>query len=93
MPTPFANAYNFEKTYNHPRLKETIEKAEKAYQTFEPETIEFCKCAIECVAKEIFLIKNEVCEENQDFHILLGKTLNLLGLKKRTISRWNSGYR
>ena len=41
--SPFQKAYEFEERYGIYRLKITIQKAENAYKTYQPETIGLCK--------------------------------------------------
>lgn len=78
----FQKAYEFEERYGIDRLKLCIEKAEKAYSTYQPETIDFCKCVIESICKFVYESKGESLSKNPDFHKLVGDTLELLGFKK-----------
>ena len=50
---PFLSAYAFEKRFHLHRLHLTINKAETAYKTLEPETIDWCKCIIETACKTV----------------------------------------
>ena len=56
--SPFQKAYEFEQKYDIDRLKLCIQNAEKAYKTLAPETIDYCKCIIESVAKQIIADNN-----------------------------------
>ncbi|RUX10455.1 hypothetical protein EOA30_00475 [Mesorhizobium sp. M8A.F.Ca.ET.059.01.1.1] len=51
--TPLEHALDFQKVFGLARLSATIDKAEKALETLEPETIDYCKCIIEIVCKHI----------------------------------------
>lgn len=51
--TPLEYALDFQKIFRLARLSATIDKAEKALETLEPETIDYCKCIIEIVCKHI----------------------------------------
>lgn len=55
---PFLSAYAFEKLFHLPRLRLTIEKAEAAYKTLEPETIDWCKSIIESMCKQVLREKD-----------------------------------
>lgn len=80
MSSPFLRAYEFEKKYGLDRLKLTLEKAEKAYQTQEPETIDFCKSALECMCKSILAEKGDANHTGiQDVPKLIKATLRALG--------------
>lgn len=80
MSNPFLRAYEFEKKYGVDRLKLTLEKAEQAYKTHEPETIDFCKSALECVCKSILAEKGDTAHTGiQDVPKLIKATLRVLG--------------
>lgn len=83
MSNPFLRAYEFEKKYGLDRLRLTLEKAEQAYKTHEPETIDLCKSALECICKSI--LKERLGDSYKDtlpkIQILVGQTLDILGLK------------
>jgi len=51
--SPLEHAHDFQKVFGLARLSATIDKAEKALETLEPETIDYCKCIIEIVCKHI----------------------------------------
>lgn len=51
--SPLEHAHDFQKVFSLARLSVTIGKAEKALETLEPETIDYCKCIIEIVCKHI----------------------------------------
>lgn len=51
--SPLEHAQDFQKVFQLTRLATTIDKAEKALATLEPETIDYCKCVIEIVCKHI----------------------------------------
>lgn len=80
MSNPFLRAYEFEKRYGLDRLKLTLEKAEQAYKTHEPETIDFCKSALECICKSILAEKSDTQHTGiQDIPKLIKATLRVLG--------------
>lgn len=80
MSNPFLRAYEFEKKYGVDRLKLTLEKAEQAYKTHEPETIDFCKSALECMCKSILAEKGDTAHTGiQDVPKLIKATLRALG--------------
>ncbi len=76
----FQKAYEFEERYGIYRLKITIQKAENAYKTYQPETIGLCKNILESICKIILEEKNEVYSDKENTQTLVGKTLNLLDL-------------
>lgn len=84
--SPFQKAYEFKERYGIDRLKITIEKAETAYKTYQPETIDLCKCMVETICKFVYEAKGESLSKNSDFHKLVGDTLELLGFEKGQIS-------
>ena len=51
--SPLEHAHDFQTVFGLARLSATIDKAEKALETLEPETIDYCKCIIEIVCKHI----------------------------------------
>src|SRR3546814_14152902 len=51
--SPLEHAHDFQKVFGLTRLAATIDKAEGALETLEPETIDYCKCVIEIVCKHI----------------------------------------
>lgn len=85
---PFLRAYAFEKKYNLSRLRITLEKAEKAYQTHQPETIDFCKCALESICREIIREKsgNEVASNSIKFHELVEQALDAVGYQQGKVA-------
>jgi hypothetical protein len=56
--SPFECAYEFQKVFQLARLKTTLEKVEISLTTFEPETIDYCKCIIEIVCKHVLSEKS-----------------------------------
>ncbi|QSR21047.1 abortive infection family protein [Hyphomonas sp. KY3] len=51
--SPLEHAHDFQKVFGLTRLATTIDKAEAALGTLEPETIDYCKCVIEIICKHI----------------------------------------
>src|SRR3546814_6279147 len=51
--SPLEHAHDFQKVFGLTRLAATIDKAEGALETLEPETSDYCKCVIEIVCKHI----------------------------------------
>ncbi len=94
--SPFARAYDFEKLFKLERLKITIEKAEEAYASHEPETIDFCKCIIESLCKQILTEKGETYLNKHGAELelpqLIKKTLLELGFKNETIRGAIGGF-
>lgn len=84
--SPFQKAYEFEERYGIERLKVTIQKAKEAYKTYQPETIDFCKCIVESICKFVYEAKEATLPQNPDFHKLVGDTLELLGFEKGQVS-------
>lgn len=62
---PFQSAYAFEKRFRLPRLHLTIEKAEAAYKTLEPETIDWCKSIIESMCKQMLREKDSAFADDE----------------------------
>lgn len=78
--SPFQKAYEFEERYGIDRLKITIEKAETAYKTYQPETIGLCKNILESICKAIIEEKGETYSDKEKSQTLVGKTLGLLNI-------------
>jgi len=51
--SPLEHAHDFQKVFGLSRLETTIDKAESALETLEPESIDYCKCVIEIICKHI----------------------------------------
>lgn len=87
--TPFVHAYDFEKLFHLERLRVTIEKAEVAFETLEPEAIDYCKCIIETMCKHVLEEKGESYIDNKgkdfDLPTLIKKTLAAAGFKNDQI--------
>lgn len=85
--SPFQKAYEFEKRYGIDRLKLCIEKAETAYKTYEPETIDYCKCIIESIAKQIIADNN--IEYNKEWTLaqLTKKSIDCLNCENQHIRK------
>lgn len=88
MSNPFLRAYEFEKRYGLERLKVTIEKAEKAYATLEPETIDLSKSVLESICASILDERDRLLQlgKGPEIQILVGATLEVLGLKNQRIA-------
>ena len=61
--SPLEHAHDFQKVFGLTRLAATIDKAEVALQTLEPEAIDFCKCVIEIICKHILSERGEPYED------------------------------
>ena len=85
MGTPFLPAYEFEKRYQLDRLKLTLEKAEKAYASFQPETIDFCKSALECICKTILEESKNPINGIADLPKLIKAALDCVGYSNQQI--------
>ncbi|HRK98470.1 MAG TPA: hypothetical protein PLE43_08360 [Alphaproteobacteria bacterium] len=85
MDNPFLLAYEFEKRYRLDRLKLTLEKAEKAYSSFQPETIDFCKSALECICKTILEESNNPINGIADLPKLIKASLDCVGYSNQQI--------
>ena len=81
--SPFQKAYEFEERYGIERLKITIQKAETAYKTYEPETIGLCKNILESICKAILEEKDEIYSDKENTQALVGKTLGLLDINSQ----------
>lgn len=81
--SPFQKAYEFEERYGIERLKITIEKAETAYKTYQPETIGLCKNILESICKAIIEEKDETYSDKENSQTLVGKTLGLLNINSQ----------
>lgn len=81
--SPFQKAYDFEEKYGIDRLKITIQKAENAYKTYQPETIGLCKNILESICKTILEEKNETYNDKENAQALVGKTLNLFSINSQ----------
>ncbi|MBF0186033.1 MAG: hypothetical protein HQM06_16810 [Magnetococcales bacterium] len=79
---PFLSAYEFEKRFHLPRLRLTIEKAESAYKTLEPETIDWCKSIIESMCKQVMREKDPdyVDDEKTELPKLIKAALEKSGI-------------
>jgi hypothetical protein len=88
MSNPFLRAYEFEKRYGLDRLKITIEKAEKAYSTLEPETIDLSKSVLESMCASILDERGQLYQlgNGPKVQVLVGATLQILGLKSPHIA-------
>ena len=78
--SPFQKAYEFEERYGIDRLKITIQKAETAYKTYQPETIGYCKNIIESICYAILDTLDIEYKSNEDLKKLVGKTLKNLNV-------------
>ena len=85
--SPFQKAYEFEKRYGIDRLKLCIEKAEIAYKTYEPETIDYCKCIIESVAKQIIADNNIKYDKEWTLAQLTKKSIDCLNCENQHIRK------
>ncbi len=81
--SPFQKAYEFEERYGIERLKITIEKAEMAYKTYQPETIGLCKNILESICKAILEEKAETYNDKENTQTLVGKALGLLDINSQ----------
>lgn len=81
--SPFQKAYEFEERYGIERLKITIEKAEAAYKTYQPETIGLCKNILESICKAIIEEKGETYRDKENAQTLVGKTLGMLNINSQ----------
>lgn len=83
MTYPFTRAYEFEKCYGLERLKVTIQKAENAYKSHEPETIDFCKSVLECICKTILDNKKKLDRLSKEATLqsIVGITLEEVGIE------------
>ncbi|MBF0142913.1 MAG: hypothetical protein HQL59_05585 [Magnetococcales bacterium] len=84
---PFQSAYAFEKRFHLPRLRLTIKKAEEAYKTLEPETIDFCKSVIESMCKQVLREKEPafVDDEKTELPKLIKAALEKAGISNDQI--------
>lgn len=85
--SPFQKAYEFEEKYDIDRLRLCIEKAEKAYQTYEPETIDYCKCIIEAIAKQIISDNNIEYDKEWTLAQLTKKSIECLNCSNSHIRK------
>ena len=85
--SPFQKAYEFEEKYGIERLKLCIEKAEKAYKTYEPETIDYCKCIIETIAKQIIADNNIEYDKEWTLAQLTKKSIDCLNCNNTHIRK------
>lgn len=61
--SPLEHAHDFQKLFGLTRLAATIDKAEAALETLEPEAIDYCKCVIEIICKHILSERGESYED------------------------------
>ena len=87
LESPFQKAYEFEERYGIDRLKLCIEKAEKAYKTYEPETIDYCKCIIETIAKQIIADNNIEYDKEWTLAQLTKKSIDCLNCNNTHIRK------
>lgn len=85
--SPFQKAYEFEQKYDIDRLKLCIQNAEKAYKILAPETIDYCKCIIESIAKQIIADNN--IEYNKEWTLaqLTKKSIDCLNCENQHIRK------
>lgn len=76
--SPLEHAHDFQNVFDLVRLSATIDKAEVALETLEPETIDYCKCIIEIVCKHI-LSERGIPFENHPFPKLIKDALSSCG--------------
>lgn len=81
--SPFQKAYEFEERYGIDRLKITIQKAENAYKSYQPETIGLCKNILESICKVIIEEKGETYSDKENSQTLVGKTLGMLNINSQ----------
>lgn len=85
--SPFQKAYEFEEKYGIDRLKLCIQNAEKAYKTLAPETIDYCKCIIESVAKQIIADNNIEYDKEWTLAQLTKKSIDCLNCENQHIRK------
>ncbi|MBQ4645842.1 MAG: hypothetical protein IJB79_00685 [Candidatus Gastranaerophilales bacterium] len=85
--SPFQKAYEFEEKYGIDRLKLCIQNAEIAYKTFAPETIDYCKCIIESVAKQIIADNNIEYDKEWTLAQLTKKSIDCLNFENQHIRK------
>lgn len=85
--SPFQKAYEFEQKYDIDRLKLCIQNAEKAYKTLAPETIDYCKCIIESVAKQIIADNNIKYDKEWTLAQLTKKSIDCLNCENQHIRK------
>lgn len=88
--TPLEHALDFQKIFRLARLSATIDKAEKALETLEPETIDYCKCIIEIVCKHI-LAERGLPYDNLSLPRLVKEALSSCGFENDGIAGNLSG--
>ena len=91
--SPLEHAHDFQKVFALTRLSTTIEKAEEALKSLEPETIDYCKCIIEIVCKHILserglpyedlrlpkLVKDALASSGFDNDMIAGNLSGIVG--------------
>lgn len=85
--SPFQKAYEFEEKYGIDRLKLCIQNAEKAYKSLAPETIDYCKCIIESVAKQIIADNNIEYDKEWTLAQLTKKSIDCLNCDNQHIRK------
>lgn len=85
--SPFQKAYEFEEKYGIDRLKLCIQNAEKAYKSLAPETIDYCKCIIESVAKQIIADNNIEYDKEWTLAQLTKRSIDCLNCENQHIRK------
>ena len=85
--SPFQKAKKKKKKYDIDRLKLCIQNAEKAYKTLAPETIDYCKCIIESVAKQIIADNNIKYDKEWTLAQLTKKSIDCLNCENQHIRK------
>lgn len=85
--SPFQKVYEFEDKYGIDRLKLCIQNAEKAYKSLAPETIDYCKCIIESVAKQIIADNNIEYDKEWTLAQLTKKSIDCLNCENQHIRK------
>src|SRR3546814_1720373 len=78
------------KVFGLTRLAATIDKAEGALETLEPETIDYCKCVIEIVCKHI-LSERGIPYDDLKLPRLVKLALSSCGFEIGRASCWERG--
>lgn len=88
--SPLEHAHDFQKIFDLTRLATTIDKAEGALKTLEPETIDYCKCIIEIVCKHI-LSERDIPYDDFKLPKLVKQALSSCGFENEGIAGNLSG--
>jgi hypothetical protein len=82
---PLDHARAFIQLFELERLNTTLTKAEEAYAALAPETIDYCKCLIECICKHVLDEKGEEAPAGIKLPGLIKSALAVSGMKNEQV--------